>query len=162
MTACVLGACDSGSPNASFGYGYASGASCTQYSSCDTCTPVVGCGWCYEADGTGTCASGPDQCTTNSFAWTWDPSGCRVAATPTAQEDASTAEDAASDTLTRAADATSAADAPGVADAPNGIADAGFDGGRANVDAGTEGADGSDAANAVDTIADSGDPEASD
>ena len=53
---------------------------CSGFVSCETCTPANGCGWCYDSNGTGTCAASPDECPTQSFSWTWDPSGCRVTA----------------------------------------------------------------------------------
>jgi hypothetical protein len=53
---------------------------CSQYTSCSTCTPVLGCGWCYDSDGRGLCTSGPDQCPTTRFTWTWNPDGCQLPA----------------------------------------------------------------------------------
>jgi hypothetical protein len=80
LLAIALGACDDGSQDDP-GYGYASsGVDCSQYASCGTCTPVLGCGWCYNGNGAGTCASDPDRCTGSQFSWTWEPTGCRVAA----------------------------------------------------------------------------------
>jgi hypothetical protein len=75
----LFSACDDGS-----GWGYAGGGgyagSCSLQLSCGTCTPVNGCGWCTAPNGMGVCASDPDYCPTQEFTWTWDPSGCRVAA----------------------------------------------------------------------------------
>jgi hypothetical protein len=54
---------------------------CSQFASCETCTPIDGCGWCFDRDGTGRCASGADACAgASALGWTWNPSGCRVAA----------------------------------------------------------------------------------
>ena len=79
----AVAACDSGDDG--YGYAYAGGggggaAYCAQATSCGACTPLNGCGWCFDSDGTGTCTTGPDQCTTQEFSWTWDPSGCRETA----------------------------------------------------------------------------------
>jgi hypothetical protein len=77
----AVAACDSGDddyPNA-YGGGGEDG-SCAQATSCGACTPLNGCGWCFNADGTGTCTTGPDQCATQEFSWTWDLSGCRESA----------------------------------------------------------------------------------
>jgi hypothetical protein len=82
FVALPLGACseDTGDGRAfSAGRAREHGA-CLQYTSCATCTPVVGCGWCYLADGTGKCADDPDDCPGTAFSWTWEPSGCHVAA----------------------------------------------------------------------------------
>jgi hypothetical protein len=98
----ALGACGSNSSGATYesgGYAYVDG--CQTFASCQACTPQDGCGWCYNADGTGQCASSPDQCATEEFEWTWNPSGCRVAATastvatPDAGEPAETTSDGA-------------------------------------------------------------------
>jgi hypothetical protein len=83
--ALALAACESdggGSVSSGTGGGPSPDDSCSQYTSCGACTPVTGCGWCYNADGTGNCAASPDECTTwsSSFTWTWNPSGCYVAA----------------------------------------------------------------------------------
>jgi hypothetical protein len=79
--ALLLGACDTGG---SWGYGGYSGGggetSCSAYTSCDTCTPVSGCGWCTAPSGSGVCSPDPDDCPTEQFSWTWNPSGCRVVA----------------------------------------------------------------------------------
>jgi hypothetical protein len=81
LIAVAVGACGSdGGGGSESGSGPGPTAYCTQYSTCDTCTPANGCGWCYDSDGTGMCASGPDQCATQAFSWTWDIQGCRVAA----------------------------------------------------------------------------------
>jgi hypothetical protein len=78
---------------------------CGAYTTCGTCTPVVGCGWCGEG-ASGMCTASPDECTGQTFDWTWDPNGCRVEAdasvvstsdagtTDAATEDASENEDA--------------------------------------------------------------------
>jgi hypothetical protein len=86
--ALVVGACNGGDDSsASFGgYSAYGGNGCQQFSSCSACTPVAGCGWCFDSDGSGMCAASPDQCATPAFSWTWNPSGCRIAA------DASTAQ----------------------------------------------------------------------
>ena len=79
LAALVLGACEGSSDSGYVSYGgYSDG--CRQFTSCGTCTPVNGCGWCFDSDGTGICASGPDECVTPVFSWTWNPSGCRVPA----------------------------------------------------------------------------------
>ena len=75
---CVLGACDDESYR-SWGGGRRFVA-CGSYASCDTCTPVLGCGWCTAPNGSGVCSPDPDDCPTQEFSWTWNPSGCRVAA----------------------------------------------------------------------------------
>jgi hypothetical protein len=80
--ALVIGACNGGddSTATSFG-GYAGyGGGCQMFTSCTACTPVPGCGWCFDSDGNGMCAPSPDECATPAFSWTWNPSGCRVAA----------------------------------------------------------------------------------
>jgi len=56
------------------------GRYCRQFDTCGACTPVPGCGWCTSPDGTGTCTSDPDECPTEQFDWTWNPSGCHVPA----------------------------------------------------------------------------------
>jgi hypothetical protein len=80
--ALLLGACESDPGPSSGGYygAYGGYESCRQFASCGTCTPVEGCGWCFDSDGNGMCASSPDECTTPAFSWTWNESGCRVAA----------------------------------------------------------------------------------
>jgi hypothetical protein len=75
---CVLGACEDESYS-SWGGRWRS-VPCRSYSSCDTCTPVLGCGWCTAPNGSGVCSPDPDDCPTQEFSWTWNPSGCRVAA----------------------------------------------------------------------------------
>jgi hypothetical protein len=83
FVALVFGACSDG---ASGGGGFSAGGApahrgaCHPYTSCATCTPIVGCGWCYLADGTGKCAVDPDDCPGTAFSWTWEPTGCHVAA----------------------------------------------------------------------------------
>jgi len=67
---------------------------CSAFSSCETCTPVNGCGWCFNSDGTANCASGPGDCTTTTFAWAWDPSGCPTADAGAGPDAATTAPDA--------------------------------------------------------------------
>jgi hypothetical protein len=80
FAAVALIACEGSSDNASGAYGgYYDG--CRQFTTCGTCTPVEGCGWCFNSDGTGMCASDPDECVTPAFSWTWNSTGCRVAAT---------------------------------------------------------------------------------
>jgi hypothetical protein len=75
---CVLGACSDES--------YVSGGSggwrtpCSGYMNCETCTPVFGCGWCTAPNGSGVCSPDPDDCPTEEFSWTWNPSGCQIAA----------------------------------------------------------------------------------
>jgi hypothetical protein len=79
--ALVVGACGPGDEDygsVSYGGGYSDG--CRRFASCSACTPVNGCGWCFDSDGTGICAASPDECVTPAFSWTWNPSGCRVAA----------------------------------------------------------------------------------
>jgi hypothetical protein len=81
-------------------------AYCGEATTCGACTPLDGCGWCFNADGTGTCTTGPDQCTTQEFSWTWEPSGCRE----TADAGVVGATDAAVSTPDGAAIAIDAAD----------------------------------------------------
>ena len=78
----LFGACDSASSDDVPYYASrpSSYGSCRQYGSCGTCTPVDGCGWCFDSDGTGECVSDPDECSSQTFTWTWNSSGCRVAA----------------------------------------------------------------------------------
>jgi len=78
--ALTAGACGGDDSYYSPGGGYVPPAACAQLTTCGTCTPVIGCGWCYDSDGTGLCAADPDECPTPSFSWTWNESGCRVAA----------------------------------------------------------------------------------
>jgi hypothetical protein len=75
--AATAGACDG-----EYVYGVAprEGRYCRQFDTCGACTPVPGCGWCTSPDGTGTCTSDPDECPTEQFDWTWNPSGCHVPA----------------------------------------------------------------------------------
>jgi hypothetical protein len=101
------GACDDNVDDTSY-YSTTSNADCTRYTTCGTCTPVVGCGWCTSADGTGACASDPDYCTGKAFSWTWEPTGCRVAADASAVGDAGPtpdASDAATDVKSDVVDA---------------------------------------------------------
>ena len=86
--ALVIGACNGGDDSTATSYGGYAGYSdgCQAFTSCTACTPVNGCGWCFDSDGRGMCAASPDECATPAFSWTWNPSGCRVAA------DASTAQ----------------------------------------------------------------------
>ncbi|HEX4336815.1 MAG TPA: hypothetical protein VH062_12940 [Polyangiaceae bacterium] len=88
-----MAACDDGR----WGYyGYRQGAhgpySCERFTSCGSCTPVLGCGWC-SFQGSGACVSDPDQCGTNQFSFTWEPSGCGPGAT--ASDGGATSSDAA-------------------------------------------------------------------
>ena len=77
----LFGACDSSSSDDVPYYGrYPTTGSCRQYTSCGTCTPVDGCGWCFDSNGAGECVADPDECSTQTFTWTWNASGCRVAA----------------------------------------------------------------------------------
>jgi hypothetical protein len=76
--ALVLLACEVDSTDRGGEFSFDDG--CLQFASCGTCTPISGCGWCFDSDGTGMCASGPGACATSASRWTWDPSGCRVAA----------------------------------------------------------------------------------
>jgi hypothetical protein len=78
----LFAACNSssGDDSPSYGGSWSDYSYCRQYTSCGTCTPVDGCGWCFDADGQGECVSGPDQCSSQTFTWTWNSSGCRVAA----------------------------------------------------------------------------------
>jgi hypothetical protein len=74
-------ACDSGDDDYVGGYGGGGGNGyCAQATTCGSCTPLDGCGWCFNSNGVGTCTSGPDQCSTPEFSWTWDPTGCRETA----------------------------------------------------------------------------------
>jgi hypothetical protein len=77
VVAISLAACsDSSGYSYAPAYGGGGGSTfCSQYTSCGTCTPVEGCGWCFTRT-SGMCASSPDQCGTNEFTWTWNPSGC--------------------------------------------------------------------------------------
>ncbi len=89
-----VGACDDEPTNLPQGVTYAASTGfCSSFRSCDTCTPQNGCGWCYDSDGTGQCASGPDECATPAFEWTWNPDGCRV----TAHASTAPTQDAADD-----------------------------------------------------------------
>jgi len=110
---------------------------CSAFSSCETCTPVNGCGWCFNSDGTANCASGPGDCTTTTFAWAWDPSGCPTADAGVSSDAASTAD--ASETgapleaASTAAD-TAATDAVGAtSDSESADADAALDSGAPDV-----------------------------
>jgi hypothetical protein len=78
----AVAACDSGDDDYNEAYGGGGGGygDCAAATTCGACTPLNGCGWCFNSDGVGTCTSGPDQCTTPEFSWTWDPSGCRETA----------------------------------------------------------------------------------
>jgi hypothetical protein len=138
FVALALGACSEG---ASGGGGFSGGgapvhAACHLYTSCATCTPLDGCGWCYLADGTGECARQPDDCTGTAFSWTWEPTGCHVAAEAgvstieagpppgdakagsDAGQDASGAEAAAGDADGMTSDVTSPGEAASEASAP--------------------------------------------
>jgi hypothetical protein len=75
--AATAGACDEAYV---YGVGPREGRYCRQFDTCGACTPVLGCGWCTSPDGTGTCTSDPDECPTEQFDWTWNPSGCLVPA----------------------------------------------------------------------------------
>lgn len=87
VVAIALAAC-SDSSGAYYAVPASGGASyCSQFTSCGTCTPVQGCGWCFTRSG-GMCASGPDQCGTLEFTWTWDPPGCPGADASVAPADA--------------------------------------------------------------------------
>lgn len=99
----AVAACDDHDHDYESAYGGADdSAYCGQATTCGSCTPLNGCGWCFNSDGTGTCASGPDQCSTPEFSWTWDPSGCR--------ETADAGVVAAPDTGTTAAEAGASPD----------------------------------------------------
>jgi hypothetical protein len=87
-----LAACDGGYNTRPYGEPYAT--QCHAYASCASCTPVTGCGWCFGADGHGACAADPDECRGPSFAWTWEPTGCR---TPADAGISSNASDASED-----------------------------------------------------------------
>jgi hypothetical protein len=76
----VLGACETESSDVGFTGGGGFRDACRQFTSCGACTPIEGCGWCFDADGQGLCASGPDECLTPAFSWTWNETGCRVPA----------------------------------------------------------------------------------
>jgi hypothetical protein len=81
--ALLLAACDAGGSWGNWGYGAGNGgatSTCSANKSCETCTPVSGCGWCTAPNGSGVCSPNPDDCPTEQFSWTWDPSGCRVIA----------------------------------------------------------------------------------
>lgn len=83
VCALILGACSEDTTESSgsgSGYFSAMSAACRPYTTCSTCTPVLGCGWCFDSDGTGECVSGPDDCRTQVFSWTWNESGCRIPA----------------------------------------------------------------------------------
>jgi hypothetical protein len=135
--ALAVASCDDGSWGAGgYGYGYGSAAAtCGSYDSCGTCTPIEGCGWCAAPNGSGVCASDPDDCPTLEFTWTWNPSGCRVAADATVETPDGSTGDApshvtdGSNTTDVESDGSSSGSGPeggcvrqadgGVADAPN-------------------------------------------
>ncbi len=81
MIGLAVQACDSSDDEGGWGGSGRGGDPCNQYSSCGTCTPVEGCGWCATGPSQGLCASDPDECDqAQSFSWTWNASGCVVAA----------------------------------------------------------------------------------
>jgi hypothetical protein len=112
-SALLVGACNGGDDSSATSYGGygAYGDGCHAFSSCTTCTPVNGCGWCFNSDGTGMCTASPDECATPVFSWTWNPSGCRVAA------DASAVQAPEASSVSQPAEEEDAA-VPGATDAP--------------------------------------------
>jgi hypothetical protein len=109
-------------------------SACSAFVSCGTCTPVNGCGWCFNSDGTANCASGPAGCTTSTFEWAWDPSGCPTADAGVGPDAATTAPDASEtgaplEAASTAADTATTDAAATTSDSESADADAALDSG---------------------------------